>query len=140
MDNRIIAVLAASAVGLLGACSSPEPALGARTAEVTVNGEGSGSKYPVECSQAGWTWLISTFDEAKPGFSASIQTGEGVDAHSVQIRDLEGFTGSFWQGTVGEGKATIANDKITITGQAEGSFADDPTGEANATFRIETRC
>lgn len=140
MDNRIIAAFAAAAVCALGACSAPPAALGTRTAEVVVNGDGNGTKYPVECSQAGWTWLISTFDEAKPGFTASIQTGDAVDAHSVQIRDLEGFTGSYWQGTVGEGKATVDGDKITITGTAEGSFADDPSGEANATYRIETTC
>ncbi|MBO0676072.1 lipoprotein LpqH [Mycolicibacterium sp. S2-37] len=140
MDNRIIAALAVSAVGVLAACSSPQPALGNRTAEVTVNGAGNGTKYPVECSQAGWTWMISTFDEAKPGFSAAIQTGDSVAAHSVQIRDLEGFTGSYWQGTVGDGKATVDGAKITITGTAEGSFADNPTGEANATYRIETSC
>jgi lipoprotein LpqH len=58
----------------------------------------------------------------------------------VQIRDLEGFTGSYWQGTVGEGKATVEGDKITIIGTAEGSFADNPAGEANATYRIETSC
>jgi len=140
VDNRIVAILAITAVGVLGGCSTPEPALGTRTAEVTVNGDGNGSKYPVECSQAGWTWLISTFDEAAPGFSAAIQTGDSVAAHSVQIRDLEGFTGSYWQGTVGDGKATVNGNKITITGTAEGSFADNPSGEGKATYSIETTC
>jgi len=140
VDNRIIAVLAVAAVGVLGGCSSGQPALGARTAEVTVNGDGNGSKYAVECSQTGWTWLISTFDEAAPGFSAAIQTGDNIAAQSVQIRDLEGFTGSYWQGTVGDGKATVKGNKITITGTAEGSFADNPSGEGNVTYQIETTC
>lgn len=140
MDNRIIAVIAVAAVGVLGGCSTPSPALGSRTAEVTVNGDGMGTTYPVECSQAGWTWLISTFDEAKPGFTASIETGEGVAADSVQIRDLQGFTGAYWEGTIGDGKATVKGNTITITGTAQGFFADNPAGTADASYEIKTKC
>lgn len=138
MDNRVVAVLIAATAVVVGGCSSPPPALGARSAEVTVNGDAQ--KYPVECSQAGWTWLISTFDDAKPGFSAAIQTGDTVSAHSVQLRDVQGFSGAYWQGTVGDGRATVEGNTITITGTAEGSFADNPSGQANAKYEIQTTC
>ncbi|WP_193048055.1 lipoprotein LpqH [Mycolicibacterium baixiangningiae] len=139
MNNRIVMVLGAVSVAALTACSGSQPALGTRTAQVTVNGEKT-AKIPVECSQAGWTWLISDFGEETPGFSASMSTGENVAAHSVEIRDLEGFTGAYWEGTVGDGKATIDNSTITITGTAKGSFAENPTAAAEATYEIETTC
>jgi hypothetical protein len=139
VNSRIVVVLGAVSVAALAACSSSQPALGTRTAQVTVNGERT-AKMPVECSQAGWTWLISDFGEETPGFSASVSTGEKVAAHSVEIRDLEGFTGAFWEGTVGDGKATIDNSTITITGTAKGSFAENPTAAAEATYEIETTC
>lgn len=139
MNNRIVMVLGAVSVVTLSACSPPEPALGTRTAQVSVNGQET-AKIPVECSQAGWTWLISDFGEETPGFSASVSTGENVAAHSVEIRDLEGFTGAYWEGTVGDGKATIDKSVITITGTAKGSFADKPTGAAEAKYEITTTC
>jgi hypothetical protein len=138
VDNRVVAVLIAATVVALGGCAATPPALGARSAEVTVNG--SGQKLPVECSQAGWTWLISTFDEAKPGFSAAISTGEGVAAHSVQLRDLDGFSGAYWERTVGDGRATVNGNTITITGTAEGNFADNPSDAASAKYEIQTTC
>ncbi|MGE2717061.1 lipoprotein LpqH [Mycolicibacterium litorale] len=139
MNNRIVIVLGAASVAVLTACGGSEPALGTRTAEVSVNGERA-TRVPVECSQAGWTWLISDFGEETPGFSASLSTGETVTAHSVEIRDLEGFTGAFWEGTVGDGKAAIDEKTITITGTAKGEFADNPATAAEATFEIETNC
>ncbi|MCV7414844.1 lipoprotein LpqH [Mycolicibacterium litorale] len=139
MNNRIVMVLGAASVAVLTACGGSEPALGTRTAEVTVNGERA-AKIPVECSQAGWTWLISDFGEKTPGFTAAVTTGEKVTAHSVEIRDIEGFTGAFWEGTVGNGKATVNGQTITISGTAKGEFADNPATAAEATYEITTKC
>ncbi len=139
MNNRIVMVLGAVSVATLSACGGSEPALGTRTAQVSVNGQET-AKIPVECSQAGWRWLISDSGEETPGFSASVSTGEDVAAHSVEIRDIEGFTGAYWEGTVGDGKATIDKSVITITGTAKGSFADDPARAAEAKYEIVTSC
>jgi hypothetical protein len=136
VDIRV--VVAAAAVVVAG-CGSQAAALGSHTAQVTINGKDIGSRLAVNCSQAGWTWFIESPDE-KAGFAAAIETGETPAAHSVQIRDLGGFTGSFWQGTVGEGNASVADGTFTISGTAEGSYTNDPTGEATATFEIQTSC
>ena len=139
MNNRIVMVLSAASAVVLSACGGSEPALGTRTAQVSLNGAET-ARIPVECSQAGWTWLISDFGEQTPGFSASVSTGENVAAHSVEIRDLEGFTGAYWEGTVGDGKATIDNSRITIAGTAKGSFAANPSTAAEANYEITTTC
>lgn len=139
MNNGIVLGLGAVSVAALTACGASPPALGTRTAEVTINGERTG-QIPVECSQAGWTWLISDFGDKTPGFTVNMSTGEKVTAHSVQIRDLEGFTGAYWEGTVGDGSATVDGRTITVTGTAKGEFADNPATAAEATYEIETKC
>jgi ipoprotein LpqH len=136
VDIRV--VVAAAAVVVAG-CGSQAAALGSHTAQVTINGKDIGSPLAVNCSQGGWTWLIESPGE-KAGFAAAIETGATPAAHSVQIRDLGGFTGSFWEGTVGKGEARVGDGTFTISGTAEGSYASDPTGEATATFEIRTSC
>ncbi|MBS1694932.1 MAG: lipoprotein LpqH [Actinobacteria bacterium] len=136
--GRAAIAAAAVAVGVAG-CAAPPAALGNRSATVTINGKTTGPAHPVECSQAGWTWLIDSPGE-KSGFSAAVQSGATMTANSVQIRDLGGFTGSFWEGTVGDAEASVNGGMFTITGTAHGFFADNPTGEANATFEITTAC
>ncbi len=128
---------AALLVGLVG-CASPNAALGSSTATVTLNGTNLGSQ-PVTCSQVGWNWTIKSVNE-KGGFTAVLSTHETVTARSVQIEDMGGFTGSFWEGTVGDGRASVANSNYRISGTAEGWFNDAPTDRVDATFEIETDC
>lgn len=133
------AATALAVVATACGCAAPPPALGTRTAQVLINGKNTGSVHQVECSQAGWTWLVDSPGESS-GFNAAFQTGAAMAAHSVQIRDLGGFTGSFWEGTVGDGDVSIQNQKFTISGTAHGFFADKPTAEATAKFEITTAC
>jgi lipoprotein LpqH len=109
------------------------------TARVAINGTDTGMAYPVRCSQVSWNWAIETLDK-KTGFTAFVGTEQSVTAKFVQIRNLGGFTGGYWAGTVGDGKASIANGTFTITGTAEGVYADTPSDEASATFDIQTGC
>lgn len=137
MDIRLVA---AAATLILAGCGSQAAAIGTHTAQVTINGKDAGNALQVNCSQVGWNWVIESPGE-KSGFTAAVETGGTPAAHSVQIRDLGGFTGSYWEGTVGKGELSITGDGVfTISGTAEGSYADDPTGEATATFEIQTSC
>lgn len=133
------AAVTAAMVAVACGCATPPAALGTRTAQVLINGESTGIVHPVECSQSGWSWLIDSPGE-KSGFNAAFQTGPSMAAQSVQIRDLDGFTGGFWLGTVGDGRVSVQNQKFTISGTAHGFFADNPTGDATATFEITTAC
>ncbi len=139
MNNRLVAagviVFAAAAAG----CSAPPAALGGTTAKVTINGESTGDAHAVVCSQTGWMWNIKTRGEPK-GFTAFLDTGDGVTVQSVDFRDFGGFTGTFWQGRIGEAEVTGDGGKFTITGSAHGSFTDNPSNAVTATFRIEAKC
>ena len=139
MDNRLVAVTAA--VVLVGAagCSSPPSALGGTTAKVTIDGQSTGGPHAVRCSQTGWAWTIETPDDAK-GFKAVVDTGATVTVQSVDFRDFGGFTGTFWNGNIGDAEVTATGGKYTIEGSADGSFTDNPSNAVTSTFRIEASC
>jgi ipoprotein LpqH len=139
MDNRIVAAAAVVLVAGAAGCSSPPAALGGTTAKVTINGKSTGGSHAVTCSQSGWRWIIETPDKAK-GFTAGLETGDKVTVQSIDFRDIGGFTGTFWQGNLGEAQVTSGGGKYTITGSADGSFSDNPSNEVTATFRIEANC
>ena len=139
MENRLIAVTAAVLVAGVAGCGGHPPALGSTTAKVTIDGTDTGGKHAVSCSQTGWSWIIETPDKAK-GFTAVVDTGAKVTAQRVDFRDLGGFTGAYWIGNIGTADVTSTGGKYTITGSADGSFADTPTKHVTATFRIEASC
>lgn len=124
---------------LVSSCSSGYAALGTHTAEVLINGKGLGKRLPVRCEQVQWNWKISTL-ESTPGFVAQLQTGDAVTARGLEIEQLGGFTGSFWDGTVGEATASIDDGTVQMTGTAEGYFQHDPAQAATADFVIRTDC
>lgn len=128
-------VMVAGTVG----CSAPPPALGAHTAEVSINGRDTGSTHPVSCSQFGWDWKVETLQET-PGFVATFETGDDPQPKSVQIRDLGGFTGTYWKYTTGDANFRVDDGGFVLTGTAVGFTAERPTKTASATFAIATAC
>jgi hypothetical protein len=139
MDNRLVATVAVALAAAAAGCSTPQPALGGTTAKVTINGENAADAQAVVCSQTGWMWNIKTAGEPTK-LTAFLNTEGEVSVQSVDFRDLGGFTGSFWQGRVGEAEVTGSGGKFTITGSADGSFTDNPSNAVTATFRIEANC
>lgn len=124
--------------GIAG-CSSPASALGDATAQVTINGNRAGDSRPITCVQTSWTQLINTTDE-KSGFTAAIGTGDEFVVQSVELRDLDGFTGIYWEDRIGEATVEGTNGTYTISGTAAGGFADSGGDEATADFEIEVNC
>ena len=139
MDNRLVAAAAVMLVAGAAGCSTPPAALGGTTAKVTINGQSTGGPHAVRCIQSGWFWTIETPDEGN-GFTANIGTGDVVTVESVTFHDIGGFTGNFWQDNIGAAEVKSAGGKFTITGSADGSFADNPSNPVTATFRIEADC
>ncbi|RDH74944.1 hypothetical protein DVS77_28820 [Mycolicibacterium moriokaense] len=135
---RVSAGVAAVIAGLAG-CATPPPALGSRNAQVTIDGRDTGTTYPVSCDQFGWDWKLHTLKDT-PGFTAMFTTGDPSGPQSVQIRDLGGFTGSYWKYTTGDAKFRIDNGDFVLTGTAVGYTSDRPNKTSSATFMIRTDC
>ncbi|QZT64888.1 lipoprotein LpqH [Mycolicibacterium austroafricanum] len=144
MKTRVPRHFAAALIGgvaVLGVagCSTPEPALGGTTATVTIDGSDTGGAYAVRCRQNGWSWYIDT-PEKENGFTAVLSTGGDVTAESVDFRGVGGFTGSFWADNIGDAEVTGRDGSYTITGKADGTFADKPSEAVTAEFRIQADC
>jgi len=133
--------VAAVALGALivAGCSSPADALSTHDARIVINGKATNALQPVTCSQTGTSWTIKTNDR-EPGFTATLQAGDEVTAQAVEIRNLGGFTGTFWNGNIGKAQAKISQGKFSVSGEAQGFMVDKPNHPATATFDITTDC
>ena len=58
----------------------------------------------------------------------------------VKIRNVDGFTGSFWQGGVGDAHADVTNTAYTITGSAYGIDRSNPNKVVTTDFKIVATC
>jgi ipoprotein LpqH len=123
-------------VGIVG-CSSPSDALSIPGAHVVINGQGV--DLQVRCEQASRLWTIETL-EKEPGITATVETGDVVTAKAVDIRNVGGFTGTYWEGGIGKAEARVSQGRFTINGEAQGSFADKPNHRVTATFDVTSDC
>jgi lipoprotein LpqH len=139
MKRRCIGVAALLIAVVAAGCSSPPAALGNRDARVSINGKATNALQPVTCSQDGRSWTIETTNK-EPGFTATIELGDEVTAQAVSIRNLGDFTGTFWNDNLGKATAEVENGRFSITGEAQGAFADKPNQSATASFDISTGC
>ena len=105
--RELAAVCATVALAVAG-CSTEPKALGTHTAQMSINGQDAGS-LKVDCEQVQWVWHIESLKDTR-GFTAQVRTGDSVKPRAVQIHDLGGFTGSFWDLTVGKAEATVDNE------------------------------
>ena len=145
MVNRFVAVSVAAGVAvLIAGCSSsqeqqPAGALPPGTAQVIVDQNDSGKTVNLSCSQVDWTTLITIGDDTS-GARVALQTDRGFTPTSVQITDLAGFTGAYWQNTVGEATATRVGDTYKITGTAKGYTNEKPNKDVMTPFEIMANC
>lgn len=140
LGRRAAVVLA---VGVTAGCAFPPPtsppdAVLQNTATVSVNGQSTGERYYVTCKKTRWLLTIDSVDDAA-GFTALIDTDGVPEAKFVKIRDVDGFTGSAWEGGVGQATAKRDDRTITLTGSGYGVLSDNP-GPATAAFTITTTC
>lgn len=129
--------LAVVAVGA-AACSSQQTA-SHQSARVTVDGT-TQTVNAFKCSQRQqyWTFDIGT-DQS--GLEAVVTLrGDNVNPQWVKIRNIGGFTGSFWQGGVGSAEAGFHRDAFTITGTAYGMDNQNRNKPTTTNFNIVANC
>lgn len=148
MKKGFVAV-AALAVLAIGGCSSSSPsepqppgALPPDNAHITINGQSAGTTRNVTCTQLDQYMNIDTGD-TNTGVSAVVQSVAGgfkLAAKSVQIRNLGGFNGTYFDGIVGNADASVIGNTYLITGTADGFNADKPDTRTTAAFQIKASC
>jgi lipoprotein LpqH len=136
----------AAAMLAAAGCSSQPPeyqpppgALVAGTAQVTVNGQDTGTTDAVQCSSTGSLTTIETGDPVS-GVTAMVSNRDELAAESIAINNLGGFTGSYNAGLGGTAKVTMTGRTYDITGTADGFDTAKPSFRTSGTFAIKVSC
>jgi ipoprotein LpqH len=136
----------AAAMLVAAGCSSQPPeyqpppgALVAGTAQVTVNGQDTGTTDAVQCSSTGSLTTIETGDPVS-GVTAMVSNRDELAAESVAINNLGGFTGSYNAGLGGTARVTMTGRTYDITGTADGFDTAKPSFRTSGTFAIKVSC
>jgi len=139
------AVAAAALLAVAGCSSSPpdyKPAPGtliAGTAQVTVNGQNTGTTQAVQCTSTGSLTTISTGDQTS-GVTALVSNRDELTAASVGINNVAGFTGSYNAGLGGTAKVTMKGRTYDISGTADGFDTANPSFRTSGTFAVKVAC
>jgi hypothetical protein len=134
-------VLAATIAGCGAAQTIPRHA-----ARLTIDGNTHTTRPPA-CSQTqGYRTLdIRDLVDHSGGLDGRVEavvllSGERVIPQWVKIRNVGGFTGSFWQGGVGDAHVDLAQGTYTITGSAYGINNSNPNKVITTDFKIIAEC
>jgi lipoprotein antigen len=137
VQNRLLAVgfvLIAGAAGCGQAQTTP-----LKPARVTVDGA-THTARPAACSQIQSYRTIDITDRNGHVEAVVMLNGDRVIPQWVKIRDIDGFTGSFWHGGVGNAHADLTNTAYTITGSAYGINTRNPNKVVTTDFKIAAEC
>ena len=142
----ISAVALAVSAGVVG-CSSDGPArvdhgsLPPNTARLVIDGHDMGTTRDVVCTQTGWAWTVKVGD-SDSGATAVFETGANpLTARSVRLRNIDGFSGAYWDGNHGEAEASMNDGAWTITGKVDGFNTDTPSiDRSERSFTIAANC
>lgn len=139
MQNRLLAVafilIAGGAVAGCGqAQTTPRKA-----ARVTVDGA-THTARPAACSQMQSYRTLDIGDGNGHVEAVVALSGSRVMPQWVKIRNIGGFTGSFWLGGVGDAHADITDRAYTITGSADGISNSNPNKVVTTDFKITAEC
>ena len=140
MRNGLVAraavalVLAATSAGCGAAETIPRHA-----ARLTIDGNTHTTRPPA-CSQMQGYRAIDIVDHDGRVEAVVLLSGERVIPQWVKIRNVGGFTGSFWQGGVGDAHVDLAQGTYTITGSAYGINNSNPNKVITTDFKIIAEC
>jgi hypothetical protein len=137
VQNRLLAVGFVLILGA-GGCGQAQTTP-AKAARVTVDGT-THTTRPAACSQIQSYRTLDIVDQSGHVEAVMVLSGYRAIPQWVKIRNVNGFTGSFWQGGVGDAHADVANTAYTITGSAYGINSHNPNKTVTTDFKIVADC
>jgi Mycobacterium 19 kDa lipoprotein antigen len=140
MRNRLIARATAAlvlAVTLAG-CGAGET-VPRHAARLTIDGN-THTARPAACSQLQGYRTLDIPDRDGRVEAVVLLSGERAIPQWVKIRNIAGFTGSFWTGGVGDAHVDLAQNTYTITGSAYGISNSNPNKVVTTDFKITAEC
>ncbi|SPM26838.1 hypothetical protein MTAB308_313, partial [Mycobacterium terramassiliense] len=139
VQNRLLAIafILIATTGIAG-CGQAQT-MPRKAARVTIDGT-THTARPAACSQAQSYRTLDIGDENGHVEAVVVLSGYRVIPQWVKIRNVDGFTGSYWQGGVGDAHAEITNSAYTITGSAYGINNSNPNKTVTTDFKITAEC
>jgi Mycobacterium 19 kDa lipoprotein antigen len=132
------AVVALVLVATIAGCGAAET-IPRHAARLTIDGNTHTTRPPA-CSQIQGYRTIDILDHDGRVEAVVLLSGERVIPQWVKIRNVGGFTGSFWQGGVGDAHVDLAQNAYTITGSAYGINNSNPNKVVTTDFKIAAEC
>lgn len=139
MQNRCaaIALVLIAATGVAG-CGQTET-VPRKAARLTIDGA-TRTTRPADCRQDQSYRTIDIRDQNGQVEAVVLQSGYRAIPQWVKIRNIDGFTGSFWLGGVGDAHAEVTNRAYTIAGSAYGINDSNPNRVVTTDFKIAAEC
>ena len=140
MHDRLVAraAVALVLVATTAGCGTAET-IPRHAARLTSDGNTHTTRPPA-CSQLQEYRTIDILDHDGRVEAVVLLSGERVIPQWVKIRNVSGFTGSFWQGGVGDAHVDLARNTYTITGSAYGINSSNPDKVVTTDFKITAEC
>ena len=140
MYHRLVAraAVALVLVATIAGCAQGET-LPRKAARLTIDGNTHNTRPPA-CSQDQSYRSIDIRAHDGRVEAVMLLSGDRVIPQWVKIRNVDGFTGSFWEGGVGDAHVDLANNTYTITGSAYGINNSNPNKAVTTDFKITAEC
>jgi hypothetical protein len=140
VQNRLVTVAGVALVVVAGvsACGGVET-IPRKAAHLTIDGTTHTTRPPA-CSQDQSYQTITIRERDGQVEAVVLLTGDRVIPQWVKIRNVDGFTGSFWEGGVGDAHVELAKTAYTITGSAYGINSSNPNKVVTTDFKIAAEC
>jgi Mycobacterium 19 kDa lipoprotein antigen len=132
------AAVALVLVATIAGCGQAET-IPRRAARLTIDGNTHTTRPPA-CSQDQSYRTIDIREHDGRVEAVVLLSGDRVIPQWVKIRNVDGFTGSFWEGGVGDAHADVTNSAYTITGSAYGINSSNPNKVITTDFKITAEC
>ncbi|OFB37138.1 hypothetical protein BA059_20685 [Mycolicibacterium sp. (ex Dasyatis americana)] len=151
VTRRMPRVLTVATTGIaaifLVACSAEQSvpqwdagSVPAGTAVAAVGDKRTGELHEVACSvtQGRTTLAVGS---SNSGITAVLNGADGLVVDSVNVRSIEGFSGSYWRDLEGDATASMAGSTFVVEGTAVGSRDDDSSNvRAEIPFSMRIAC
>jgi len=135
--NRMVVIAFLVVVCVAGCAQSQTTPL--KAARLTIDGATHTTRPPA-CSQMQSYRTIDIRDHDGQVEAVVLLSADRAIPQWVKIRDIDGFTGSFWEGGVGSAHADVTNSAYTITGSADGINSNNPNKVITTDFKISAEC
>ncbi len=140
MQDRLPAlafVLIAGASGVAGCAQAQTTPL--KAAHFTLDGTTHTTRPPA-CHQDQSYRTIDLRDRDGQVEAVVLLSGHRAIPQWVKIRNIDGFTGSFYEGGVGSAHADVTNSVYSISGSAYGINSSNPNKVVTTDFKISAEC